>query len=346
MKKPQFMKQPVMLKVVYSLIPVVIAGIYFFGWRVAAVTAVALVTALLTEWIMTSRRSAKISYACFVTALIYAMSLPPLTPFWIVAVGAFVAILFGKEVFGGFGRNVFNPAIVGRAFVYVAFPVELTSQFVPVFSGFPGGFARWSMAGSSYAGELTSASGLMPQDVITAATPMLARRDYSYVTGTFDLFTGSIGGAFTADGGQRFLAAGSIGEVSSVVLIIAGAYLLWTKTAQWRLTVSAVAGAVILNLILHYLAGIQQVPPLEFTLFSGGLLFAAVFMVTDPISAPKDKISQVIYGLFIGALIVFFRFKSVFAGGVAFSILFGNMTAPLIDQMMGRIRKKLKQGGV
>nr|HPR39323.1 RnfABCDGE type electron transport complex subunit D [Spirochaetota bacterium] len=126
----------------------------------------------------------------------------------------------------------------------------------------------------------------------------------------------------------------------------AGAYLLWTKTAQWRLTVSAVAGAVILNLILHYIAGIEQVPPLEFTLFSGGLLYAAVFMVTDPISAPKDKISQVIYGLFIGALIVFFRFKSVFAGGVAFSILFGNMTAPLIDQMMGRIRKKLKQGGV
>ncbi|TFH40583.1 MAG: hypothetical protein E4G96_07225 [Chrysiogenales bacterium] len=117
MKRPEFLQQKMMRRVLYALAPVAVVSVYYFGWRVGAMLAVSAVVCFAVEWIMTAKRGAKISEACFVTAALYGLSLPPETPFWIVATGAVVAILFGKEVFGGFGRNVFNPAIVGRAFV-------------------------------------------------------------------------------------------------------------------------------------------------------------------------------------------------------------------------------------
>lgn len=343
MIKPEFLKQKVMLKVIYALIPVALTGIYFFGWRVAVILLVSTGAALITEWIMTSNRKGKISQACFVTSILYGLSLPPTTPFWIVATGAVVAILFGKEVFGGFGRNVFNPAIVGRAFVYVAFPVELTSKFVPAFSKFPGGFKEWSFDTSAYAATLIEKSGMQLTDIVTAATPMWSRRDFSFTTNSLNLFLGNVGEIFKSGEHTRVLSAGSVGEVSALVIILSGIYLLWTKTAQWRLTVSTIVGALFLNILLLYVFKIDAVPSVDFTLFSGALLFAAVFMVTDPISAPKDKTSQLIYGFFIGTLIVFFRYRSIFAGGAAFSILFGNMMAPMLDRWITGYKKSKKQ---
>ncbi|NCC93211.1 MAG: hypothetical protein EOM10_08000, partial [Opitutae bacterium] len=144
MKKPAFLKQVMMVRVLYALLPVALAAIYLFGWRVLALVGVSALFAFLAEWIMVPTPPGKISQAVWVTAALYGLALPPTTPFWIAAVGAVFGIVFGKMVFGGFGKNIFNPAIVGRAFVYVCFPVELTSKFVPAFRGFPGGFARWS----------------------------------------------------------------------------------------------------------------------------------------------------------------------------------------------------------
>ncbi|HON79577.1 MAG TPA: RnfABCDGE type electron transport complex subunit D [Spirochaetota bacterium] len=343
MKKPQFLKQKVMLKVLYAMAPVAMTAVYYFGWRVAAILAVSFFSAFITEWIMASKRGGKITYACFVTAGLYGLSLPPATPFWIVAVGAVIAILFGKEVFGGFGRNVFNPAIVGRAFVYVSFPVELTSQFVPALRGFPGGFGEWTFTASRWGADFVHGAGLRMADAVTAATPMWARRDFGHVTDIGNLFFGNIGEVFQYRGFTKILAAGSAGEVCAAAILIGGIYLLVTKTAQWRLTVSTIAGAVLLNVILRHIAGIEAVPPVPFTLFSGALLFAAVFMVTDPISAPNDKLSQWIYGFFIGMLIVFFRYKSIFAGGAAFAILFGNILSPSLDFWIKRIRARRKE---
>ena len=343
MKKPQFLKQKMMTRVVWALAPVFLAGVYFFGWRVAAIVAVSMAAAFVTEWIMASYRNGKVTYACFVTAILFALSLPPTVPLWITAVGAVVAILFGKEVFGGFGRNIFNPAIVGRAFVYVSFPVEMTSGFVPVFGGFPGGFTRWSFMSSSVALEKARLAGIEVADAVSAATPMVARRDFSFITDTANLILGNIGQVFYSQQSGRVLAAGSIGEVSAFILVICGIYLLVTKTAQWRLMAATVTGAVVLNLLLRNAGGIEAVPPLQFTLFSGGFLYASVFMVTDPISAPKDRTSQWIYGLLIGMLIIFFRYRSVFSGGVAFAILFGNMLSPSLDLWIKRFRNR---GGV
>ncbi|MBN2281045.1 MAG: RnfABCDGE type electron transport complex subunit D [Candidatus Marinimicrobia bacterium] len=336
MKKPVFLKQNMMIKVVYALVPVLLTAIYYFGWRIALVVAISTFFAVLTEWIMSSYRNGKISQAVYVTAILYGLSLPPTVPLWIAAVGAVVAIFFAKEVFGGFGKNIFNPAIVGRAFVYVSFPRELTSGFVPVFRGFPGGFGHWDFASLKETPEYLKVAGLKLTGAITAATPMWSRRDYGYVTELRQLFLGNIGGVFQFDGNPLTLAAGSAGEICALVIMLAGIYLMVTKTAKWQLTVSTLVGAAVFNLLLRNIFGIQAVPPVLFTLLSGGFLFAAVFMVTDPISAPKLPLSQWLYGLTIGALIVFFRYKAIFAGGVGFAVLMGNMLAPSFDLWIKR----------
>lgn len=334
------MKQKNMVRVLIALMPVFLVSIYFYGWRFAALVAVSVMAGLVTEWIMVSQRNGKISYACFVTTTLLGISLPPTTPFWIVAIAAVIAILFGKEAFGGFGRNVFNPAIVGRAFVYVCFPLELTSRFVPVFTGFPGGFAHWSFTAQKSRPFFLEEAGLSITDAVTAATPMWARRDFGFVTDVSQLFFGNIGELFSDNGTVRILAAGSGGEVCAAAILLGAVYLIATKTAQWRLMVSTLAGALGLTLILRHLLGIDAVPPILFTLFSGALLYAAVFMVTDPVSAPNLALSQWIYGGFIGAMVVFFRYKAIFAGGVAFAILLGNMLAPSLDLWIKRFKSR------
>lgn len=331
------------MRVLQALIPVAIGAVYFFGWRVAAILAISIMSAFLTEWSMVVQRNGKISIACFVTASLYALSLPPTVPFWIAAVGAVIAILFGKEVFGGFGKNIFNPAIVGRAFVYVAFPVEMTGSFVPAFSGIFGGFTRWSLLSSARIPEYLTGKGLAITDAVTAATPMWARRDFSHVADLAQLIVGNIHGIFTTHDKVRILAAGSAGEVSAVLITVAAIYLIATKTAQWRLMLATFCGAVVISVILRHLVGIDQVPPLTFSLFSGGFFYAAVFMVTDPVSAPKIPLSQWIYGIFIGSMIIFFRYKAVFAGGVAFAILLGNMVAPSLDLWLKQLNVQKRQ---
>lgn len=342
MKRPVFLKQKMMMKVVYALMPIFVTAIYFFGWRVAAIVGVSTLSAVITEWIMSSNRKGKISQAVYVTALLYGLSLPPTVPLWIVAVGSIVAILFAKEVFGGFGKNIFNPAIVGRAFVYVAFPQELTSKFVPAFRGFPGGFQHWSFESLKNTPEYLKSVGLKTSDAITAATPMWSRRDYGFIADIKQLLFGNISDVFEYQGTRMSLAAGSAGEVCALVIILAGIYLMATKTAKWQLTISTLLGAIGLNILLRNVFGIEAVPPVPFTLFSGGFLFAAVFMVTDPISAPKQQLSQWLYGVTIGALIVFFRYRAIFAGGVGFAILIGNMLAPSFDLWIKRLKTQKK----
>jgi Na+-transporting NADH:ubiquinone oxidoreductase subunit B len=319
-----------MRKVEYALMPALIGAIYFFGWRTLAMVLWVAAVGCATEYFMSKKRGDPVTEAVFVTSLLLGLSLPPTIPFWQAGVGMFVAILFGKEVFGGFPRNVFNPAIVGRGFLYVCFPVDMTSRFTAVWNGLPAGFTHW--------GARLQLDGI---DAVSAATPMWSRRDFGYEARLLDLVTGNIGNVFTGtDGVQRVLTAGSVGEVSALLLLIGGAYLLWTKTAQWRLTVSTLAGAIVSATVFRYLLGADAVPPVLWTLCSGAMLYAAFFMVTDPISAPKNKKAQWIYGAFIGTMIVFLRWKAVFAGAVAFAILLGNTLAPTLEMIFKAQKKK------
>ncbi len=302
------MFQKNMVRVLYALVPVTFAAIYLFGWRTLLIVTVTSAAGFLTEWFMQSKKNGKVSLACFVSTTLLALSLPPSIPLWIPAVGAVVAIFFAKEAFGGFGKNPFNPAIVGRAFVYVSFPVEMASQFSPAYGSFPGGLIKWSASGGS--------------DALTAATPLFAAKNLSVNTPIYELFTGAIGGN---------LAAGSMGEASAIAIIIGAAYLFITKTAKWQLTLSTLLGAAVFSFFMG---------SISFNILAGGLLFASVFMVTDPVSAPKTALSQWIYGFLIGALIILFRFKSSFAGGVAFAVLIGNIAGPSLDSWIIRYRAR------
>jgi Na+-transporting NADH:ubiquinone oxidoreductase subunit B len=331
-KKLWLKQQPMMRKVEIALIPALLGAVYFFGWRALAMVVWVALVGYATEYFMSKKRNDTVTEAVFVTSLLLGLSLPPTIPFWQAGVGAFVAILFGKEVFGSFPRNVFNPAIVGRAFLYVCFPVDMTSKFTAVWKGLPAGFAHW--------GPRLQLDGI---DAVSAATPMWSRRDFGFETGIWDLITGNIGEVFTGtDGVQRVLTAGSVGEVSAILVLLGGAYLLWTKTAQWRLTVSTLIGAIGASAIFRYALGADAVPPVPWTLCSGAMLYAAFFMVTDPISAPKNKNAQWIYGIFIGILIVFLRWKAVFAGAVAFAILLGNTLAPTLEMIYKARAQKQK----
>lgn len=332
-----------MLRVVCALLPLLATGIYFFGWRALAVVAVSYAAGITTEYLMARQRGTPVSMACFVTCMLYGLAMPPTVPFWVVVVGIVVAILFGKEVFGGFGRNFANPAIVGRAFVYVAFPVPLTAQFVPAFRGFPGGLAHWSFRSLEHVPEYVAAGAREAADAVTQASPMWVSQQYGFdaVRNTgqgaslWNMLLGNIGGTYQAPGGEAsVLAAGSIGEGCAVLILLAAVYLIWTKTANWRLMLSAAVGlAAATGLFRHLLGfdGVGEVPPLLFTLLAGTTLYATVFMVTDPVSAPKRKQAQYAYGFVIGFLIVFLRWKGVFVAAASFSILLGNLVGPLLD---------------
>jgi Na+-transporting NADH:ubiquinone oxidoreductase subunit B len=300
--------QKPMFRVVLATLPAMAAGVYFFGWRTLFLVALTVVVAAFCEWLFARSRAEPITSAVFVTAVLYALSMPPRTPVMVMLVGIAVAVIFGKEVFGGYARNVFNPALVGRCFVYVCFPVAMTAEWLQPYGGFPAGLAAWGQGA----------------DAFTRATPLYLYKIGEGAASLPDLFFGSVGGC--------------IGETSSLLIIIGGIYLLWTKTASWRITIPVLAGAALTSAAFHY-GGSQTVPGPLFTLLSGGLLFGAVFMATDPISAAQTNEGRYIYGFLVGVLIVIVRGYSNFPGGVMFAILLMNMFNPLIDHAVREVKK-------
>jgi len=269
---------------------------------------VANIAAYITEWLFVRKKKpGKISMAAFVTGSLVALTLPPTIPLWISALAAVVSIAFGKMVFGGFGANIFNPAILGRTFVYISFPNQMTISWVRPFlaSDFPGGFVRWQADSS----------------MLTGATILNHYRATSEsLHGFSDAFAGFI--------------PGSIGEGSALLIILAGIYLILTKTAKWQPML-----ATLLSLTVFSFAFYPQMNPLYF-IISGGAIFGVVFMVTDPVSCPKGKIAIWIYGLLIGFLTVFIRRYSLFAEGFMFALLLTNAFMPLIEYGLEKVGVK------
>lgn len=292
--KVSFLKQKMMNRVLYALIPIAVYGIYLFGWRVLLILFVTNFFSFLTEFLFIKKTSkGKVSLAVFVTGSLLALTLPPTIPLWMAAVGSIVAISFGKMVFGGFGKNIFNPTIIGRTFLYVAFPNAMTVQWMQPYSSFPGGFAHFSNVNH-----------------LTTATPMIQFNQAGNLVELPKLFFGSI--------------PGSIGETSALLIILAAIYLLVTKTAKWQPMVSTIVSFILFSFIFYGLN-------LFAFLFSGGIMFGAVFMVTDPISMPKEKYTIWIYGFIIGFLTVFIRKYSLFAEGFMFALLIANTFTPILE---------------
>ncbi len=308
-----FLKQKMMRTVILSLIPIIIAGTYFYGLRVLTLMAVVTIFGLATEYIFEKNYKRKTSEAIFVSCILYTLTLPVSTPYWIAIVGIVFGILFGKEVYGGFGKNVFNPALVARAFVYVSFPEHFTISWNNVATGFPGGFATYLTEGI---------------DAVSIATPMLLFRVTGETVSNLDLLIGTV--------------PGSIGEGSKVLIILAAIYLIYKKVASWHIMAGCFGGFVGLSTIL-YLLGYSQVPHPLYGLLVGGFLFGTVFMATDPISAPKTKEGKIAYGILIGVVAVIIRGFALFAGGMMFSILMGNTFAPIIDETVKLLKNRKKE---
>lgn len=348
------MPQANMVRVCIALTPLAISAIYFFGWRSLALLAVVFAAGIGTEYWTSRQRKQPVSTACLVTCALFGLSLPPTMPYWMAVVGIVVGILFGKEVFGGFGRNFANPAIVGRVFVYICFPAPMTSRFVPAFTGFPGGFAHWSFTRLERLPEHLAAAGEGVVAAVSQASPMFVGKNLgpkiaAQAFSLRDLLLGNIGGVFESEGIQRVLTAGSMGEGAAVLILLGAVYLLLTKTANWRLMLSPLVGMVFAVVLMRHVLGFNtwapgapDVPPLLEVLLGGASLYVIVFMVTDPVSAPKRKPAQYVYGFLIGFLIVFLRWRSVFVAAASFAVLLGNLLAPLLDLGAEWMQKRRK----
>lgn len=299
----KFLKQPMMRRVLYALVPIYLYAIWMYGYRTLLSAVVVFALGIGTEWVFERKKSGKVSEAVLVTCALFALAFPPKTPLWMLGVGIVFAVSFGKGVYGGFGRNIFNPAITGRTFVYISFAVVLSASYTS-FGSF----------------------GIGAADVVAAATPLGAMRAKQSVN-LLNLLLG-----------QR---SGALGEGMILLVAAAAIYLIATKTASWRIIVSSIVAAAGLNAALYY-SGVPRSLPME-SLLAGSFLFVTVFMATDPVSAPKRPLSHYFYGALIGLTVVIIRTFSAFPEGTSFALLFGNTFASLIDIAVDSMKKPAAQ---
>lgn len=287
--------------VIVALILPTLAGVYFYGLRVLAMIAVSYAAGGAVEVAFAAIRRKPIHEGFLVTGLIFPLILPPTLPLWVVAVGVVFGTFFGKEVFGGTGRNIFNPALVGRLFISLAFPPYFATMWGKMHWGGAGGLVRWTV------------------DSVTQATPLISFKG-SQVVGVdpLSLLLGH--------------APGSVGETFRIGIIAGGLFLVFTRGADWRIPVSYILSTALFSFVLGLLLP-GRVAPVWFQLLSGGLLFGAFFMANDPVTAPFTFTARWIYGILLGLLTVLIRALSGLPESVMFSILLLNATTPLLDKL-------------
>jgi electron transport complex protein RnfD len=289
----------IMFIVVAALMPAVCVSIYFFGLRALLVYVLAICSALFFEAAanrVMKRANSLPDGSAALTGLLLAMNLPPSAPWWMTVCGSFVAIIVAKMVFGGLGANIFNPALVGRIFLLISFPVQMTSWTLP--------------------------------DGLSGASPLGAAKTYLQnhenlqdfvMPDLMPLLTGNM--------------AGSLGETSAIALLVGGLILLATRTITWHIPVSFI-GTVFLLTFGHSIAHPDYILPPLTQILSGGLLLGAFFMATDYVTGPLFPKGKLIFGVGCGVLTVVIRIFGGYPEGVAFAILIMNATVPLLDMYL------------
>lgn len=307
-----------MYGVLIALIPAFIAAIAFYGLGALAVTAVSVIACMFFEWAITKFIMKKDSLticdgSAAITGVLLAFNLPSNLPIWIIIIGALFAIGVGKMSFGGLGNNPFNPALAGRVFLLLSFPVQMTT---------------WPEVG-----QLTSYI-----DVETAATPLALMK--SAIHGSTDAL------AQLPDSLSLFLGqnGGSLGEISALALLIGLVYMLWRKIITWHIPVSILVTVFVFAGIMHLVNPQIYVSP-WIHLLSGGLMLGAVFMATDYVTSPMSKKGMLLYGVCIGLLTMVIRLFGAYPEGMSFAILIMNAFTPLINMYMkpkrfGEVAKK------
>jgi electron transport complex protein RnfD len=318
----------IMSRVIISLVPVSVFGVVMFGISALLNIAVAVAVAVVAEALFrrVTKQDIRVNdCSAVVTGLLLALVIPPSTPLWMTALGAIFAIVIGKEFFGGLGGNVFNPALIGRAFMLMSFPAAMTTWLKP------GGIRTpliFNNADPAILDTLTTATplGIFKEGVKATADGI------SHASGTlgaveYSLHASSYGNMFK----DLFLGnnAGTIGETSVLLILLGGIFLLVTKTIDWRAPVGMLVSATVFSMIV----GLNPI----FTLLSGGLVFGAVFMVTDYTTTPVTGKGKMIFGIGAGLIVVLIRKFGNYPEGVMFSILIMNALTPFLNKLL---RKK------
>ncbi|MFC1738687.1 RnfABCDGE type electron transport complex subunit D [Planctomycetota bacterium] len=316
-----FVRDPLDIKrlmsmVIIALLPILFVSLYFFGLRLFAMIIVSYAAGGAVEVIFAIVRKEQINEGFLVTGILFPLIMPPMVPLWMVALGVAFGVFVGKELFGGTGRNIFNPAIVGRCFLALAYPAAMSNTWLTPGSGLTGRFFQYIDAADV--------------DAITSATPLVMAKQGN-LTELADMFLGNI--------------PGSIGETSALAIIIGGVFLLLTRVANWRTVVSILGSFALFSAILNWAQPDRFAPPI-WHLCAGGLLFGAFFMATDPVTSPVTNAGKWACGIIIGLLIVMIRNFTGYVEGMMFAILLGNIVAPVLDEIVFHFSiRRLKSEG-
>jgi Na(+)-translocating NADH:ubiquinone oxidoreductase B subunit len=308
-----YVRDPLDLKrymsaVILAMGPCFLLSLYFFGLRVLAVVIVSYVAGGAVEVLFAVVRKEEINEGFLVTGLIFPLILPPTVPLWMVAVGVAFGVLVGKEIFGGTGRNLFNPALVGRCFLAIGYPVAMSSN--------------WVTPGKGLMGRLLQYVDASSVDALSSATPLVAAKQGDFA-GLQELLLGNV--------------SGSIGETSAIAIIAGGVFLLFTKVANWRTVAGILVSFFALGAVLAT-ARPENFGPVGWHLLAGGLLFGAFFMATDPVTSPHTNGGKWCYGCIIGVATLLIRNLTGYVEGMMFAILLGNIVAPILDEVVVRFR--------
>ena len=299
--------QSIMRDVLIALAPAMLVSILASGWSVLVLILVGAAACVLTEFLVQKyllKRPVTINdLSAVVTGCLLALNLPPNSPWWLIVIGSIVAIGVAKMTFGGLGQNIFNPALVGRVFLLVSFPVLMTT---------------WDDSGSMF--------GLV--DAFSGATPLGAVKE--------GLKNGMTLSQLTADDltfGQEFFfkMGGSAGELSAIALILGFIYLLCRRVIKATIPVTILCTVFVVSGIF-WLADPERFTNPVFNVFTGGLLLGAIFMATDYVTSPMTTKGQIIFGIGIGLITVFVRYFGSYPEGVSFAILIMNCTVPLLNK--------------
>ena len=287
--------QTIMLDVLLALLPATLWSIYIFGIRSLYIILSAVISSMLFEYLyrlIMHKNNTVSDLSAAVSGLLLALSLPSSVPLWLPVIGSFFAIVIVKQLYGGIGKNVVNPALAARVFLFIAFPTELTT--------FPAPLTK------------------TVQDVTASATPLVQLKNGTVPDA--DIISCLLGSI-----------PGTIGEVSASLLILGGLYLMFKKVFTWHKPVTYIATVALLSVIFP-VGNISNVDFMLYQLFTGGLMLGAIFMATDYTTSPVTAKGRIIYGIGCGAITIFIRYFGGYPEGVSFAILIMNLFVWYLDK--------------
>lgn len=301
-----------MLLVIAALLPAYVVSVIEFGWGALITTAISVAACVAFEWLIAKfilkQKPTICDCSAILTGLLLAFNLPSDLHWWIVIIGALVAIGVGKMTFGGLGQNPFNPALVGRVFLLISFPVQMTTWPRPL--GFSG----------SYIDAETGATplALLKQGLKSGDGSVL-----SQLPSLWDAFTGVMGG--------------SLGEVCTIALLVGGIFLICTKVITWHIPVSILATVALFAAVTGWCGalpeGLTTAQYVAMTLCTGGIMLGAFFMATDYVTSPMTGWGKIIFGIGIGLIVMVIRTWGAYPEGMSFAILIMNACVPLLNHI-------------